>query len=106
MIKGGSMFKKIAVAVVLNCIAFLSVYAFAMCGTCVSGEGKSQTGLSSSAIKINNTICPVTGEKVDMNNPVTVEHKGKIYNLCCAMCIKEFKSDPNKYITKVGEQNK
>jgi len=48
----------------------------------------------------------VTGEKVDMNNPVTVEYDGKIYNLCCPMCPDEFKKDPAKYIAKIEAQKK
>ena len=49
---------------------------------------------------VGNKICPVSGEKVggDMGDPVKVEYKGKVYNLCCTMCAKDFKKDPEKYI--------
>ena len=51
-----------------------------------------------------NKICPVTGEKIDEKTKATHEYKGKIYNFCCAMCIDEFKKDPEKYIKKVEEE--
>ena len=57
-------------------------------------------------VKVNNTLCPVTGDPVDMKNPVTVEYEGKVYNLCCPMCIAPFKADPKKYIAKIEEQKK
>ena len=49
---------------------------------------------------VNNKFCPVSGEKIkvdDMGGPVTMEHNGKLYHLCCSMCIKDFKKDPDKY---------
>ena len=54
------------------------------------------------SVKVNNTICPVTGSPVDMKNPVTVEYNGKIYNLCCSMCPATFNADPEKY-SKIAE---
>jgi YHS domain-containing protein len=56
------------------------------------------------AVNIGNKICPVTGEKIDEKTKATYEYKGKIYNFCCAMCIDEFKKDPEKYIKKVEEE--
>ncbi len=53
--------------------------------------------------KVNNTICPVTGNPVDKKNPVTVEYNGKIYNFCCSMCPATFNSDPEKY-SKIAEE--
>ena len=57
------------------------------------------------AVEVGNKICPVSGdeipapgEKGDMGDePVKYEYNGKIYNLCCKMCIKDFKKDPEKY---------
>jgi YHS domain-containing protein len=58
------------------------------------------------AVQVGNKICPVSGEKIE-NAPgmetVTMEHNGKIYNLCCSMCIKDFKKDPEKY-SKIADQ--
>ncbi|MBF0489248.1 MAG: YHS domain-containing protein [Candidatus Omnitrophica bacterium] len=34
--------------------------------------------------------------------PHKVTYKGKIYNLCCSMCEKDFNKDPEKY-TKLME---
>ncbi|MBF0503842.1 MAG: TRASH domain-containing protein [Candidatus Omnitrophica bacterium] len=36
------------------------------------------------------------------DHPVKFEYNGKIYNLCCPMCIKDFKTDPEKY-SKIAE---
>ena len=58
-------------------------------------------------VEVGNKICPVSGEKVgEMGDIVTYEHEGKIYNLCCTMCEKDFKKDPQKYIEKVNEEMK
>ena len=56
-------------------------------------------------VEVGNKICPVSGDKVPVpgekgamgDNPVKYEYKGKIYNLCCPMCVKDFKKDPEKY---------
>lgn len=59
---------------------------------------------SESAVEVGNTICPVSGEKVgEMGDIVKVEYNGKIYNLCCSMCAKDFKKDPEKY-SKIAEK--
>lgn len=44
------------------------------------------------------------GEKIEEAMKVTYEYEGKVYNFCCAMCIDEFKKDPQKYIKKVEEE--
>lgn len=57
------------------------------------------------AINVGNKVCPVSGESVEvMGGPVKVEYKGKIYNLCCKMCAKDFKKNPEKYIKIVEEE--
>ena len=60
------------------------------------------------SVEIGNKICPVSGEKVGgaMGDPVKFEHNGKIYNLCCTMCAKDFEKDPEKYIKIVEEEMK
>lgn len=58
------------------------------------------------ADEVGNKICPVTGNPVDdgsMGEPVKYEYNGKIYNLCCKMCAKDFKKDPEKY-SKIAEE--
>ena len=49
-------------------------------------------------VKVGNKICPVSGEKVgEMGDVVQVEYNGKLYNLCCKMCKKDFMKNPEKY---------
>lgn len=79
--------------------------SFAMCGMCGTGGEKAQAAQVQTGENVNNAICPMTGEAVDKENPVTYEYKGKIYNLCCPMCIDEFKKDPEKYVKIVEGQS-
>jgi len=51
--------------------------------------------------ELGNKICPVTGEKINELTKATYEYEGKIYNFCCAMCIDDFKKDPQKYIKEI-----
>lgn len=54
-------------------------------------------------VEVGNTICPVGKEKVgEMGEVVKYEYNGKIYNLCCPMCKKDFAKDPGKY-SKIAE---
>lgn len=62
------------------------------------------------AVEVGNKICPVSGNKIpapgekgEMGEAVQYEYNGKIYNLCCEMCIKDFKKDPEKY-SKIAEE--
>ena len=60
---------------------------------------------TSQAVEVGNKICPVSGDEVPVlgekgamgDEPVKYEYNGKIYNLCCAMCAKDFKKNPEKY---------
>ena len=61
------------------------------------------------AVEVGNKICPVSGdeipapgEKSDMGEGIKYEYNEKIYNLCCPMCIKDFKKNPEKY-SKIAE---
>jgi YHS domain-containing protein len=47
------------------------------------------------------TTCPVTGDKIDKN--VFVEYKGKKVYFCCPMCKGAFEKDPEKYIAKLPQ---
>jgi len=63
--------------------------------------------ISPDAVNIGNKICPVSGElisDVGDGKGVQIEHKGKIYNVCCKFCAKDFKKDPEKFI-KIIENN-
>lgn len=91
---------------------FAIVFLFCLAPVCLfAGEGEqaadSLAAAPSAAVEVGNKICPISGEKVGEHGPaVKIEHMGKIYNLCCGMCQKDFKSDPAKYISKVEEELK
>ena len=51
-----------------------------------------------------NTICPVSTEEPDPE--ITYTYKGKTYALCCNNCLKKFKKDPEKYISRLSEDGK
>jgi YHS domain-containing protein len=54
---------------------------------------------------VGNKICPVSGESVEgMGGAVSYEYKGKLYNMCCKMCSKDFEKDPEKF-AKIAEAN-
>jgi len=79
-----------------RCAVVAAVIIGLMCTAAFAGNAEPE--------KVNNTICPVTGEKVFMQKPVTVEYNGKVYNLCCPACVGAFKADPEKYVKKIAEQ--
>lgn len=82
------------------------------CHSSASAVNTQQTSLSRDVaqvavkdpVKVGNKICPVMGGKVD--EKVTYEYEGKIYNFCCPGCVDVFKNDPQKYVQKVEEQLK
>jgi len=51
-------------------------------------------------------FCPAKGggRIWDKGKSSKFEYNGKIYNLCCAACEKDFKKDPAKYIKKVEKE--
>lgn len=51
--------------------------------------------------EVGNTICPISGKKVVPGKEAKVEYNGKVYNLCCSMCEKDFKKDPEAAIKKL-----
>lgn len=56
-------------------------------------------------VEVGNKICPVSKEDVfEMGEPFKYEYNGKIYNLCCKMCVKDFQADPEKY-SKIAEES-
>lgn len=63
----------------------------------VKSEVKSDT-------KPINTICPVSTEEADQE--ITYTYKGKTYAVCCNTCLKKFKKDPEKYISRLSEDGK
>ncbi len=86
---------------VLAAVLFLSFSGLLRAEDKTTGTAADQTDVK----KIGNKICPVSGEKVgQMGDIVTIEYKGKIYNLCCEMCKKDFNKDPDKYTQKAEEE--
>ena len=55
-------------------------------------------------VEVGNKICPVSHEEVGKNGmePYKMTYNGKVYNLCCGMCAKDFNKDPKKY-TAIAE---
>lgn len=46
-------------------------------------------------------VCIVTGNKLgSMGKPVSFEHDGEKYWVCCSPCIKKFKKNPKKYLNE------
>ena len=56
------------------------------------------------AIEVGNRICPISGEKIMEGKEVKIEYSGKIYNLCCAMCKKDFLKNPEESIKKLESE--
>ena len=57
------------------------------------------------ATPLNNTICPISKEKIgNMGAAVPVIYKGKIINLCCGGCPGDFAKNPEKYLKMVNEE--
>lgn len=49
-------------------------------------------------------ICPVSGRKLgDMGEPYIIKYSGKTVKLCCSACLKEFNTDPAKYMAILNE---
>ena len=98
--------KYLAVLVVTFVACFVSTITFVGTGLCQKSETKAKVPAGISAPVKTNNICPVTGDKVDISNPVTLEYKGKIYNFCSAKCKALFKADPEKYSKVVEDTEK
>ena len=72
-------------------------------------EHQEGTEEGAKAVEVGNKICPVSGDEIsapgeegEMGESVQYEYNGKIYNLCCKMCVKDFKKNPEKY-SKIAE---
>ena len=87
--------------ILLSAVIAMVVVAM-MCGCVYAQAGKGKKGL----VNAGNTVCPVMGTKVAPGRSLTVEYKGKLYNVCCPICVKEFKQDPAKYADIAEKQMK
>lgn len=64
-------------------------------------------GVESNLVEVGNKICPVSNAAVGtMGDVVHAEYDGKLYNLCCKMCKRDFERNPEKYsaIAEAGEK--
>ena len=62
---------------------------------------KAETPASAAeVVDVGNSICPVSGDKV---GKTTFEYQGKRYHFCCKDCVKDFKKDPEKYISQMKQ---
>ncbi len=100
------MTRKICLACSLAAALCLAAFTFAddMPGMSPASSSPPATQPSAppfQAVDLHNTICPVSGDKVDTSNLVEV-YGGKVYHLCCADCHKDFEKDPAKYATAVA----
>ena len=96
------MFKRVV------CIVCAGIFFFGTVGLS-NGQQKDKDAMAQvtvQKVEVGNKICPVLGGKIDEKTKATYEYQGKIYNFCCAMCIDEFKRDPEKYIKKVEDELK
>ena len=74
-------------------------------------DAQNENTATAKAVEIGNKICPVSGDEVPVpgekstmgDELVKYEYNGKIYNLCCQMCVKDFKKNPEKY-GKIAEE--
>jgi len=68
-------------------------------GSCSDACMDTTSSSANQEVKIGNKICPVSGHAIDPQQmqPVEYVYKGKNYTLCCAGCISDFKSNPDKY---------
>ena len=89
--------KRILMPVVITMVV---VAVMCSCVYAQAGEGKKNP------VNAGNTVCPVMGTKVVPGKALTVEHNGKLYNLCCPICVAEFKKNPEKYAYIAEKQMK
>ena len=56
-------------------------------------------------VEVNNKFCPISSEETGKMGPAEkVTYNGKVYNLCCSMCLKDFNKDPEAAIAKIEAQ--
>lgn len=54
--------------------------------------------------EVGNKVCPVSGKKVgEMGEVIKYEYNGRIYNLCCSACKKDFVKNPQEF-SRIAEE--
>jgi len=92
----------LSIAIVLSCfgnaLASEGHRADESKGSITDRKGSAADEAIAETVTIGNTVCPVSSEDIEaMGGGIEYEHNGKIYNLCCASCVKVFMNDPEKY---------
>lgn len=66
-----------------------------------SGCASGGTGAAAGARPYPFKDCLVSDNELgSMGTPVTMVHEGQTVKFCCKPCVKEFKADPQKYMSK------
>jgi YHS domain-containing protein len=60
-----------------------------------------KTATTAAAASTEQTLCPITGDKIDKS--VFVEYQGKKVYFCCAACKSAFNKNPEKYMAKLPQ---
>ena len=82
------------------------VLVLAFSGVARAEEMKADAAVVAAVVPVDvgNKICPISGEETGKMGPAkVVEYKGKKYNLCCAMCEKDFFKDPEAAVKKIED---
>lgn len=75
-----------------NLLAFASILFLVSCSD--------EPAEANSSYPLKN--CVVSGEPLgSMGTPVIINHNGTEVRLCCKECIKDFKADPETYLSKI-----
>lgn len=96
------MFRKKLIVVMTAAVIGMAIYGGS--GSAFAHDGHDHDGaigqVGSAEVANKGELCPVSGEEIEQQGKYTYEYKGKVYNLCSAGCLEEFKKDPEKYIGK------
>ena len=93
----------------MNKVITLTLGVILLGGGLVFAQEQSQATADQSQVKpieVGNKFCPISHEEVGKNGmqPYKVTYNGKVYNLCCKMCLKDFNQDPEKYFKMLDEE--
>ncbi|MGB1258740.1 MAG: hypothetical protein ACPG6P_01690 [Akkermansiaceae bacterium] len=67
-----------------------------------SNSGNNPTSSISSVKPYTKNTCIVTDNKLgSMGDPISYIHKGQEVKFCCKPCVKKFKANPEKYLSKL-----
>lgn len=72
-------------------VALLILVAMGLGGTAAAGD-------------MQQTSCPVSGEKIDKTTSPHVDWQGQRIYFCCNKCPAKFKADPEKYFAKMAAE--